>query len=69
MKTENTNNACGASLSDAGFGTAADDLAMFASQIREFSEGQGTLPHPWRIDDWLSDYRGLFARAEGVGVE
>jgi len=38
----------------------ADDLTMFASSIREAANNQGKLPHPWRIDDWLTMYRIRF---------
>ncbi|MHB0965542.1 MAG: hypothetical protein ACYC36_03720 [Bellilinea sp.] len=66
MNDQKTRRASGASRLSAGFDTAADDLAMFANQIREFEKGQGSLPHPWKIDDWLTDYRSRFARADKV---
>ncbi len=37
----------------------ADDLAMHASQIQEYADGKGELPHPWYLDDWLIRYREL----------
>ena len=55
-----------ASALSAGFETAADDLAMFASQIREAMRGEGDLPHPWKFDDWLVDYRDRFDRMRKV---
>ena len=56
----------GTSALSAGFETAADDLAMFASQIREAMRGEGDLPHPWKFDDWLVDYRDRFDRMRKV---
>ena len=38
----------------------ADDLTMWASQIREAGRGDGALPSPWNIDDWLARYRWLY---------
>lgn len=35
----------------------ADNLNMFASQIRESLKNESELPHPWVFDDWLNDYR------------
>ncbi|MBI2313556.1 MAG: hypothetical protein HYU77_13735 [Betaproteobacteria bacterium] len=53
---------CAASELSAGFDTAADELSMFATQIREAMAGTGDLPHPWKLDDWLVDYRDRFDR-------
>lgn len=38
----------------------ADDLLMFATQLREAVDGEGDAPHPWRFDDWLACYRRAF---------
>ena len=53
-----------ASVLSADFETAADNLSMFASQIREAMKGEGDLPHPWALDDWLVDYRDRFDRRQ-----
>lgn len=37
----------------------ADDLQMFASQVREAMNGEGDLPTAWRLDDITKDYAGL----------
>lgn len=43
--------------SEGPLGELADDLAMFATQIREHARGEGSLPNPWQIDDWMARYR------------
>ncbi len=55
-----------ASALSAEFETDADDLHMFASQIREAMRGEGDLPHPWALDDWLVIYRDRFDRSRKV---
>lgn len=55
-----------ASELSAGFEADADDLHMFASQIREAMKGEGNLPHPWTFDDWLVIYRDRFDRSRKV---
>lgn len=38
----------------------ADELTMFASQLREHVSGAGDPPNPARLDDWLAEYRDAF---------
>lgn len=40
----------------------SDMLTMLASQIREASAGEGDLPNPMRLDDWMVDYRSLYSQ-------
>ena len=46
----------------------ADDLAMLATQIREAGRGEGALPNPWSIDDWLVRYRQYLSTLCGSGI-
>ena len=46
----------------------ADDLTMLASQIREAGQGEGALPHPWHIDDWLTRYRCLYRCGDDAAI-
>ena len=43
----------------------ADDLTMLATQIREAGRGEGALPNPWHVDDWLARYRWLYQAERG----
>ncbi len=65
MTNEKTTESAASALS-AGFEADADDLSMFASQIREAMKGEGDLPHPWAFDDWLVIYRDHFDRSRKV---
>jgi hypothetical protein len=39
----------------------ASDLTMLSSQIREAGRGEGALPNPWHIEDWLVRYSQYYA--------
>lgn len=40
----------------------SEDLDMLASQLRESLDGDGSRPSPWRLDDWMTEYRQAYGR-------